>query len=224
MALTRVGLHTGTNTTFASTATTASWTSTSGNILVGVAEADTVAQNGITFSDNKGNVWSRVISTALAGTFDLEVWVSLNITGGSGHTVTAVDNGGGVDSLIMVEEWSGAATASASDKSAGATGTVSSAANSGATATTTQADELVIGAVAATGNRTFTPGATYSNGNKINTTFSSLFFESKVVTATGAQTADATISANVSWICQVATFKAAVSATIPKPFTLLGVG
>jgi hypothetical protein len=207
----RIGLHTGTNTTFASSVTTDSWTSTSGNALIAIIEADVVAQNGITVTDSKGNTWNRVISTSLAGTFDLEVWVALNITGGASHTVTATDNGGGVDSLIMVEEWSGLLTASSIDKSIGATGTASSAANSGATAATTAANELIIGAVAASGNDTFTPGASYSNGNKVNTTFSSLFFESKVVAATGAQTADATVSTNVSWICQCATFKLVAS-------------
>jgi len=211
MAIARVGLHTGANTTFSSSVTTESWTSTSGNALIAIVEADVVAQNGVTVTDNKGNTWNRVISTALAATFDLEVWVALNITGGAGHTVTATDNGGGVDSLIMVEEWSGIASASAVDKFVGATGINSSAANSGATATTTQADELVIGAVSASGNRTFTEGAGYSNGNKVNTTFSSLFFESKIVSATGAQTATATISANVSWVCQVVTLKASLN-------------
>lgn len=220
MALARVGLHTGTNTTFASTVTTASWTSTSGNALFATIEADTVAANGITVTDSKGNTWTRVISTSLAGTFDLEVWAAFNITGGATHTVTATDNGGGVDSLIMVEEWSGVATSSAIDKSVGATGVASSAANSGATAATTQANEVVIGVVAASGNDTFTPGASYSNGNKINTTFSSLFFESKIVAATGAQTADATISAGVSWACQVATFKEAVVAASASSGTL----
>jgi hypothetical protein len=194
-------------------------------MLIAIAEADTVAQNGITVSDNKGNTWSRVISTPLAATFDLEVWASYNITGGASHTVTAADNGGGVDSLIIVEEWSGAALTSAADQSVGATGTVSSAANSGASGTTTQADEVVIGAVAASGNRTFTAGSGYSNGNKVNTTFSSLFFESQIVSATGAQTATATISANVSWVCQVATFKqAAAAASTVKQLAALGAG
>jgi hypothetical protein len=215
MALARVQAFSGTNTTFASSVTTSSATTTVGNILIAIVEADTVAQNGITVSDNKGNTWTRVISTALAATFDLEVWVAQITTGGASHTVTATDNGGGVDSLIIVEEWSGAATSSVADQSVGATGTVSSAANSGASGTTTQADEVVIGAVVASGNRTFTLGAGYSNGTKVNTTFSSLFFESQIVSATGTQTATATISANVSWVCQVATFKEAAAVGQP---------
>lgn len=212
MALSRIGVHTGTNTTFASTVTTASWTSTGGNALIAVAEADVVAANGITVTDSKGNSWNRIISTALAATFDLEMWVALNITGGASHTVTATDNGGGVDSLLIVEEWSGVAISSAIDKSAGATGTASTALNSGASAATTQADELVVGGGVASGNVTMTAGAGYSNLNKINTTFSTLAFESQIVAATGAQTATMTSGTAGSWVCQVGTLKALVAA------------
>lgn len=224
MALARVGVHTGTNTIFGSSVTTASWTSTSGNILVAGIEADVVALNGITVTDNKGNTWNRVISTSLASTFDLEIWVAYNITGGATHTVTATDNGGGVDSLIIVEEWSGAALAAALDKSAGATGLASTALNSGATAATTQADELVVGVGVASGNVTMTAGASYSNLTKINTTFSTLAFETKVVSATGAQTADMTSGTAGSWACEVATFKQLVVAAAGGNSTMLMMG
>lgn len=223
MALARIGVHTGTNTTFASTVATASWTSTSGNILIGIAEADVVAANGITFTDNKGNTWSRVKSNAVAATFDLEIWVAYNITGGAGHIVTATDNGGGVDSLIIVEEWSGAATVSALDQTTGATGS-STALNSGASSSTTQADEVVIGAGVVSGNVTMTAGAGYSNLTKVNTTFSTLAFESKIVSATGAQTATITAGTSGSWICQVATFKQAVVASTTSGATGLLMG
>lgn len=220
MALTRVGVHTGTNTTFASTVTTASWTSTAGNMLIAIAEADTVAANGITISGNNSASFTRVISTAVAATFDLEIWVAYNIPGGAGQTVTATDTGGGVDSLIIVEEWSGAATSSAADKSAGATGS-STSLNSGATATTSQADEVVIGAGVVSGNVTMTAGAGYSNLTKVSTTFSTLAFESKIVSATGAQTATMTAGASGSWACQVATFKQAAAAANTSNFFFL---
>lgn len=224
MALARVGVHTGTNITFASTVTTASWTSTAGNMLIAIAEADVVATNGITITGNLSTSWTRVISNSVASTFDLELWVAYNIAGGAGQTVTATDNGGGVDSLIIVEEWSGAALTSALDKSAGTTGVASSALNSGATAATTQAAELVIGAGVASGNVTMTAGAGYTNLNKVNTTFSTLAFESQVVAATGAQTATMTAGASVSWACQVATFKEAVAATVVGSPTSLMMG
>lgn len=226
MALARVGVHTGTNTTFASTVATASWTSTSGNILIGIAEADTVGLNGITFTDNKGNSWSRVRSDTAVSTFDLEMWVSYNITGGAGHIVTATDTGGGVDSLIIVEEWSGAATASALDKTTGTTGLASTALNSTATAATAQNDELIIGGGAASGNVTMTAGAGYTNLTKVNTTFSTLAFESQVVATTGAQTATMTSGTAGTWACQVGTFKQAAAATTTTSgnMSMMGVG
>lgn len=209
----------GTNTGFASSVPTSSFTSTVGNMLVAFVEADTVAANGVTVSDNKGNSWARVKSQALAATFDLECWVSVITTGGAGHIVTGTDNGGGVDSLIIVEEWSGEAV-SPTDVTAGATGT-STAANSGATASIAQANEAVFGATAASGNNTFTVGAGYSNGNKVNTTFSSLHVESKITSSVATQTATATISASVSWVCICCTFKELVSAANSSRFSML---
>ncbi len=219
MAITRVGVHTGTNTTFASSVTTSSWTSTTGNLLIAAAQADTVAQNGITISDSKGNSWSRVISTALAATFDLEIWVAQITTGGASHTVTATDNGGGVDSLIIVEEWSGQATSSVTDRSAGATGTSSTALNSGATAATTQANEAVIcaGVCSLT---TLSAGSGYTNLTTVASPFSRLGFESKTVSATGAQTGTMTAGASASWVCQVATFKELLVASNSNMFLI----
>lgn len=184
-------------------------------MLIAIVEADTVAANGITVTGNNSTSWSRVISTSLAATFDLEVWVAYNIPGGAAQTVTATDSGGGVDSLIIVEEWSGAATSSAADKSIGATGS-GTALSSGASATTTQANELVIGAGVVSGNVVMTAGSGYTNLNKVNTTFTTLAFESKVVAATGAQTAAMTSGTTGSWACQVATFKEAGAAAVPK--------
>ncbi len=220
MSFSRVQAFSGQNTSFASVVTTSSVTATAGNLMIAVAEADTVVQNGITVTDSKGNTWNRVISTSIAATFDSELWYSVIATGGSGYTVTANDNGLGVDSLIIVEEWSGAALTSAADKSAGTSG-IGTALSSGATAATVQAAELVIGAGVVSGDVTMTAGATYSNLTEINTIFSTLAFESKVVAATGVQTATMTAGTAGSWICQVATFKEAVAASSGSPTVLL---
>lgn len=221
MAFSRVQVFSGTNTAFASTVTTSSVTVTAGNLIIGIAEADTVAANGITFTDSKGNAWSRAKSTSLAATFDLEIWYAIATVGGSGYTVTAADNGGGVDSLIICEEWSGQA-ASPFDVAAGTTGTVSTALDSGATGTTAQANELVIGA-GAVSLTTLSAGAGYSNLNTVATAFTRLGFESKTVSAKGTQNATMTAGANASWVCNVATFKELVVGGV-RSFTLLGVG
>lgn len=211
MALARVGLHTGTNTAFASTVTCASWTATAGNMLVAIAEADTVASNGITITGNNSASFARVISTVTSGNFDLEVWVAYNIAGGAGQTVTAADNGGGVDSLIMVEEWSGAALTSALDQSTGQSLTGLSSYTSGNTAATSQANELIVGALAVTAGTVLTAGAGFTNLNTVTTAFSQLAFETKVVAATGVQAATATSVATSACSISCSTFKEAAA-------------
>lgn len=225
MAFNRVQMMGGKNTTFASSVTLDSTiTTTAGNLLIAVVEADVVTANGVTVTDNKGNTWSRAISTALAATFDLEVWYTVITTGGSGHQITATDNGGGVDSILIVEEWSGNKSIPY-DVSAGATGVVSTALNSGASASTAQAKELVIGAGVASGAVTLTPGSGYSNLNQASTDFSTLAFESKLVSSIGTQSATMTSSLSGSWVCQVVTFKESGGTIVAIPtLALLGVG
>lgn len=212
-AITRVQEFSGTDTTFASTVSTSLVTATAGNLVMCVTESDVVAQNGITVIDSKGNTWTRVRSDAIAATLDLETWYSRITTGGASYKVTASDNGGGVDSSIICEEWSGEA-ASPVDVNQGATDNtgLSGALNSGATSATSQANEVVIGGGATAGAPTYTVGSGYSNMNRVATTFTSLAFESKIVSATGAQTATLTAGAAGSWGMHVATFKELVPA------------
>lgn len=211
-ALSRIQVFSGTNTGFASTVTTSSVTVTAGDLIVCGAEADVVGANGITVIDSKSNTWARSKSNAIAATMDVETWWSRIATGGSGYTVTATDTGGGVDSLIICEEWSGNAVVP-NDVAMGATDNtgVSGALNSGATSVTAQNNEVVFGIGATTGAPNYTLGAGYTNLTRVATTFTSLGFESKTVSATGAQTATLTASVAGSWTMQVATYKELVS-------------
>lgn len=227
MAIARVGVISGTNTTFASVVTTGSRTTTTGNVLIAVMQADTVAANGCTVTDSKaGNTWTRVLSIALAATFDFEIQYSVLVLGGASHTVTCTDNGGGVDSLLIVEEWSGQ-TATPLDKSTSASDATgaSAAPNSGATATTSQANEAVIGGTCVAGAPTLTLGAGYTNLTRVATTFTALGFESLITSSAAAQTATFTAGVAGSWICGVATFKesGAVASFIQRR-QLMGVG
>lgn len=220
-AVARVQAFSGTNLAFASSVTTSSVTVTAGNLIICTAEADVVAQDGITMTDSKGNTWARLVSRARAATFDLEVWYAIATVGGSSYTVTATDNGGGVDSLIICEEWSGTATVSVADQSAAADGTGSTDLNSGASGVTSQANEIVIGAGVASGDVTMTLGAGYSNLTEVNSSFSTLAFESKVVSAAGAQTATLTSGTLGSWVMAVGTFKEAASAAVTPPRVII---
>lgn len=208
-ALARGQIFSGSNTTFSSTVTTSpNVTVTAGNLVVCGVEADAVAANGVTVVDNKSNTWARAKSNSLAATFDLEIWYSTLTTGGGSYNVTATDNGGGVDSLIICEEWSGNAVA-AFDVAQGATDNSGTNVNlnSAATSATSQANEVVFGVGVTSGTPTYTLGAGYTNLTRVATTFSSLGFESKIVSAAAAQTATLTASVAGSWVMQVSTFK-----------------
>lgn len=189
--------------------TTAGIATTSTNLLVAGISFDSGTLNTITgVTDSKGNTWSKAIELDAAAL--LSLWYSPNITGGSGHTLTIAYNDA-VGSAIscVLQEFSGIATASPLDRTISAQGT-STAPSSGATATTTQADELVIGLVGWAGaTSTASLGAGYTNLGQVALANASTAVESKVVAATGAQTAAMALAASRDWAAICATFKAA---------------
>lgn len=216
MALARVGAHTGTNITFSSTVTTGSWASTQGSLLVAFAEADTVALNGITVSDNTGNQWIRAFSQVNGGAFDMEVWYATNALPSATHTVTAVDNGGGVDSLIIVEEWTGQ-TYNPFDIQSESAGT-GTAITTGAGAPNAVAAEVVFGFCAQTGTPTITLGTGYTNLTQINSAFTTIATESKVTSTTGSQVAAFTSTLTNAWSIIMPMFTQVTAAAKPYEF------
>jgi len=122
------------------------------------------------------------------------------------------------DSVLVLVEWSGLATTSPLDRTANTNGTsVALAVLSGTTSATTEADELVIAAIA---NRNVSTQGSPSNGfaqveqaqSTNGTTSNRVNFAvySKVVSATGAQSMQATLSGSTQrpYAGVVATFKA----------------
>lgn len=189
--------------------TTSAITTTSTNLLVAGISYDSGTLNTITgITDSKGNTWLKAIELDAAAL--LSLWYCAGITGGSGHTLTIAYNDG-VGSAIscVLQEFSGVATSSPLDKTISAQGT-SAAPSSGATATTTQADELVIGLVGWAGaTSTASLGSGYTNLAQVALADASTAMESKIVAATGAQTAAMTLGASRDWAAICATFKAA---------------
>lgn len=196
MALARVQAVSALNTSFASSVAV-TLTPTTGNILLAAIEADAVTANGITVTDSHGNTWTRIKSVAVSGTFDLEIWWAKAGTSTS-TVVTATDNGGGVDSIIIVEEWSGAATTSPTDGSATGSGTGTTLADVGYT--TTNANDLIwcAGVLSATAND-LSAGSGFSNLTQNHTTFSNLGACSKVVSSTGLYSGNLMGSVSASW-------------------------
>ncbi len=189
--------------------TTSGMTTTSGGLLVAGITFDSGTLNTITgVTDSKGNTWTKALE--LDATVLVSLWYTANIIGGSAHTFTvAYDDSVGDAVSCIVQEFSGIATASPLDKTVVATGT-SAAPNSGATAATTQADELVIGFAGYFGTNVLAAaGSGYGDLAQSNQTNANGAMESKLVSATGAQTAAFTLASSRDWACICATFKTA---------------
>lgn len=209
MALTRVQAASALNTGFASSVAV-TITPTSGNILLAAIEADTVAANGITVTDNHSNTWTRIRSISVASTFDLEIWWAKATTSTS-TTVTATDNGGGVDSIICIEEWSGSAVTSPTDGSNTGSGVGTALADAGYT--TTNANDLIwCAGVVALGANDLSAGSGFSNLTQNHTTFSNLGICSKVVSSTGSYAGSLTSSGSASWGAASVAIKQAAAA------------
>jgi hypothetical protein len=216
MALARVQASSGVNTTFASSVQSAAFASplTNGSIILVAWEGDGVTSTNVanTPTDTAGNTYVRVSSTLENATFDLEVWYTLNTHTTAANKVTITDTGAGIDSIIAVEEWTGAASVTPVDQQTSATSgaSPSTALNSGATSATTNANDLiwVAGAAAISGNHLSLAGS-FTNLTQNSTTFSNLGIASQVVSTTGAQTGVMTVSSSSSWCCAVVAIKEA---------------
>jgi len=106
---------------------------------------------------------------------------------------------------IVVEEYSGAATVSPFDVSAGAAGTGTTF--SATTPTTNQANELVFGV--AVGDSAESPTQGSSCVKRQETPTDALSSEDKNVTSVGAQTCSFTVTVSTDWIMITATYKEA---------------
>lgn len=209
MAAAEVQSTTG-NGTASPTVTTAFGTATTTGNLIVVAISDDAANitNVTGVTDNKGNTYTKIFSVANSATGAM--WYAKNITGGAAHTVSVAWTVATASRCTVVaKECSGCDTTAPLDKSTTAIGT-STAPSSGATTATTLADEIIIGMVARDGLASAVSlGAGYANLGTVNVADAGIGMESKVVAATGTQTATFSIAASRTWVCGVATFKGA---------------
>jgi hypothetical protein len=199
---------------------TAKGNTTVGNLLVAVCVTSDSTANAVTFSDSQGNTWTKSLEAARAATGpQLSIGWCVVATGKSHtigvDTITATLSSSVTARTLLVAEFANLLAAPLDKVSAAAGGTGSSLA-SGVTATTTQADELVVGGLAAsfsTTGHSFTPGATYTLASS--STFvrvASGLIEYKTVAATGTVSADATTDVSADgWEAGCLTFKAAAS-------------
>jgi len=160
----------------------------------------------LTFSDNLGNTWAN--DTVFNNDIDNGIIIgsAKNLTTGGSCTVTFTMTDTADRMGIAVMEYSGFTGGAVFDKTVQATGT-GTAADSGATPTTTAADELLIGG----GGDSIGQAHTWTNSFTLvaeNTTGRHSMGD-RIVAATGAYNATATLSASTDWRMVIATYKMA---------------
>lgn len=182
------------NTSGATATTTTSFTSTSGNtIWVGVSDAS--GQGSLTISDNKGNTYTQLGTTRTSASgAQARRYYCANITGGSGHTVTATW-GSNSDATVHVMELAGVATASL-DSAAAAQIDDSNPPWTVTSGTLAQADSIAVALTATAFNGTWSEssGFTIQTQEGDNNLYWTGCAASKVVSATTALTPSFTIS------------------------------
>lgn len=185
-------------------------TPTNGNLII-VAARIGAAGRTVTVSDDGLNTYAIAI-TESDGSSDLITFYAMNIAGVASHTVTVSISGAGTSIRMTLHEYSGLATSSALDQTAGDSALVSSAtADSGSTSTTTVADELLFGAGIHGAGGTLSAGTGYGNLTASPSAAGShkQAGEDQIVSSTGAYNATMGLAANSSWIMTIATFKIA---------------
>jgi hypothetical protein len=207
---------------------TFSVTPTVGNFLqlnVGCGDVDY-----LTVTDDKGNTWNADKTQTLTGERKINMLKVFNCAGGA--TVVSLkfktDLGADQysDSAYILTEFSGIPTTDPIDQTVGGTTTAGTSFASGNTATTTQANELIVGAVCVTESTT-TPGTLVYTGDAGYSTvvyqpgfdqYTSIAFQYKSVSATGAQSITMTTNNSKSGSTAIATYKEVVSSSVNSGF------
>ncbi|HAM73369.1 MAG TPA: hypothetical protein DCM86_17180, partial [Verrucomicrobiales bacterium] len=169
-----------------------------GNLNIVVVSWKDTTRSVTNVVDSRGVTYAQA-GTTTSGTGLRQAVYYAVAQAGSSTTVTARFNGAATSPEVRFLEYSGV---SALDQFAGASGTNANA-NSGNTAATTAANELVFGAC-------FSSNATtVGTGFTARVTTSTGLAEEKTVTATGAQSATASVAAGTgrAWVIQAVTFK-----------------
>jgi hypothetical protein len=176
--------------------------------------AQAIIGGGIIPSGGAGNFAQAVGNST--NFYNCEIWADPNCAGGQASVTvsfTGFQTGGAFNrTAIYVMEWSGINTSSPVDKTNSGVSGSSSTFSSGATGVLTQADEVIIGAVAASAAPTETitgPVAPWSNFAQISPIAAIGFMAGyQVVSATTSQTYSGTVTAASAVTACIASFKA----------------
>ena len=173
----------------------------SGNVIVASAKHRTTATG---FTDTLSHSYSKDVDY-IGNDADNEVVIGMaNLTSSGACTITFTQSGSSRIGISLNEyTFSGGATF---DKSSTATANNSSL-DSGATATTTAADELLVGIGSTSNSANFTWTNSFTMVGE--STTSRHGSGDRIVTATGAYNATATLSGSTLWAAAIATYKEA---------------
>jgi len=177
-------------------------------IVVGVSWGAAASISSVT--DTKGNTYTLAVGPTTFSGAASAIYYARNIVAAAAgaNTVTVTFNTATGTPDLRVAEYSGVDTTSPLDVTAASTGT-SATSNSGS-ATTTNANDLLIGSNAVLSG-TQAAGTGYTSRQI--SAFDGNILEDKIVSATGAYSATATLSSSAAWVMQMAAFKAAGSSS-----------
>lgn len=200
----RIQATTGTTgNTFPTSLTTSAFGSStkSGSMILVAVMADGLAASTLfTVTDTASNTYSRVATTNVANTDQVDIWVCYRNNGGASHTITA-GNLGNTTAAIVAEEWSPSlGMVDVSKVATDVTGT-STAITTGASAVPSYNTGIVwVAAASASSTANYTVGAGFSNLTSVTSNPSKLGVESAIILSGGAQTGLMTLSVGATWL------------------------
>lgn len=191
-------------------------------MVVNVVDDSGIAEPAMTVTDSKGNTYTRIADTGANDTGTETVWWAPITTGGTSFTVTVTNTGGAFARMDAVaQEFNGFTGTPTFDKVSAFTSGSSVSPLSLTSGTLTQANEMVVGSFAHYSTvSAFSLGSGYTNLGTISVANAANAQESKVVAATTAVTAPATIAASREWNAYVSTFYSG-SSTPVVPISVL---
>lgn len=218
MALAFFQSTTGNGTTTPLASTNFGSTVVAGDIIVVTTSDDGGTGTTVTsITDTGGNTYTKIADSGAANTGCTQMWWTKVVTGGSSFNVSVTWNNVSAGRLAFVaQEFNGFTGTPTFDKVSAYASATSTSPLSNTSGTLTNANEVVVGGAGHYGAiSAFSLGTGYTNLGTVNVANAAVMQESKIVAATTAVTAGATIALSREWVAYVATFYDAAGGATP---------
>jgi hypothetical protein len=184
--------------------------------FIAVAVRAFSANQTITVSDSRGNVYLQAFKANNNSDDTLALFYAQNIAAGANTVTVAVSTSASIRFAIL--EYAGVATSNALDVTA--TSTLSSASPTSGNKTTTAAGDLLIGVITTQSFGTFTAGSGYAIDEAVGAAPSTVFMvEEATQVAAGTASATASLASSDLWGAGLAAFRKAASVNTPPTLT-----